>query len=86
MPAISPTPCFYFSSCRRNADLEKNGKSLCRSCAGRLKGREYPLRPPARQPLYEDAREAAEALDMISPRRRKLSARARLRRALLARV
>ena len=62
------TPCFHHSACRRTAEVEKNGKSLCRSCAAQVCGREYPLRTPAREPLYSDDREAAEALGLAAPR------------------
>jgi hypothetical protein len=58
-------PCFYFRSCRGYAEIEKNGKSLCRCCAGRLKGSEFPLRAPSREPLYSKDRDAAVAMDML---------------------
>ncbi len=63
-------PCFYFKSCRRTAHVEKVGKSLCRPCAERLKGREYPPRKPSLRPLYASAQEAREALDMVEGRRK----------------
>ena len=59
------TLCFYWKLCRRHAELEKGGKSVCRRCGQRLRGRAYPLRPPSRQPLYPNARACAEALDMV---------------------
>lgn len=64
------TPCFHYSTCRSVAELEKNGKSLCRRCATRVSGREYPLRTPAREPLYWTNRDVAEALGLAAPRRR----------------
>jgi hypothetical protein len=70
MPNDLLYPCFYFSSCRHNATLEKGGKSLCRSCADRSEGREYPLRPPARAPLYRDDQEVAESLGLPAPRKK----------------
>lgn len=60
-------PCFYFKSCRRRAQIEKHGKSLCRQCAERLKGREYPLRKPSYRPLYINDKEIQEALSMVAP-------------------
>jgi hypothetical protein len=70
MPNDLLYPCFHFSSCRQNATVEKSGKSLCRSCADRLEGREYPLRPPTREPLYKDDQEVSESLDIPVPRRK----------------
>ena len=66
-----PSPCFYWRCCRNLAELEKAGKAVCRACAGRVRGREYPLRSPSRDPLYPALRDAADALDMQEPRRRK---------------
>jgi len=48
--------------------LEKGGKAVCQRCADlRLggRGREYPLRPPARASLYPNGRAAAEAMEML---------------------
>jgi hypothetical protein len=59
------TPCFFWNLCERRAALEKGGRSVCRSCAGRLRGREYPLRIASEESLYLTGRSAAEALDMI---------------------
>lgn len=74
--ACSP-PCFYWKSCRRRAELEKGGKSVCRLCAQRMRGFSYPLRLPSREPLYLNAHAAAEAMDMIEPKRKR---RSRLRK------
>jgi hypothetical protein len=61
----SPPPCFYGRVCGGRAALEKQGKSVCTTCAARLKGLAYPLRAPRRAPLYPSDRAAAEALDMV---------------------
>jgi hypothetical protein len=45
--------------------MEKAGRSVCRGCAGRLRGREYPLRCASEESLYLTGRVAAEALDML---------------------
>ena len=66
---IAKTPCFYWKSCRRFAAVEKQGKSVCRECAERLKGMPYPMRPPTREPLYLTGWELARDLDMIELRR-----------------
>jgi hypothetical protein len=58
-------PCFFWNLCERRAALEKAGRSVCRSCAGRLRGREYPLRGASEDSLYLTGRAAAEALDML---------------------
>jgi hypothetical protein len=63
-PGMS-TPCFFSNLCERRAALEKAGRSVCRACAGRLRGREYPLRGASEQSLYLTGRAAAEALDMV---------------------
>jgi hypothetical protein len=63
-PGMS-TPCFFSNLCARRAALEKAGRSVCRSCAGRLCGREYPLRGASENSLYLTGRAAAEALDML---------------------
>lgn len=46
------------------ADVEKQGKSVCRSCAAGLRGTEYPLREPSREPLYWHPNELVVQLDM----------------------
>jgi hypothetical protein len=60
-PAVPP-PCFFFALCRRAAEVEKCGRSVCRDCAARrLRGREYTLRDPTPEPLYASDRDAADA-------------------------
>jgi len=61
-------PCFFSQVCLRRAAIEKAGRSVCRGCAARLRGVEYPLRDPSLQPLYLTGRDASEALDMIEDR------------------
>jgi hypothetical protein len=58
-------PCFFSHLCKAPAALEKAGRAVCRTCAGRLRGREYPLRGQSEAPLYLTGRAAAEALDML---------------------
>jgi hypothetical protein len=58
-------PCFFWNLCARRAVLEKAGRSVCRGCSGRLRGREYPLRCASEESLYLTGRAAAEALDMV---------------------
>jgi hypothetical protein len=72
-PDGSPPPCFFWKLCRGRAALEKGGKSVCRRCAATLRGREYPLRPPTRQPLYPSGRDAAEAMQMIESNHKRLN-------------
>jgi hypothetical protein len=62
---IAPPPCFFWRLCSQRADMEKAGRSLCRGCAARIRGAEYPLRNASLQPIYLTGREAAEALDMV---------------------
>lgn len=64
-PAPISAPCFFSNLCQGRAALEKAGRSVCRSCAGRLRGREYPLRLASEESLYLTGRSAAEALDMV---------------------
>ena len=59
------TPCFFWNLCARRAAIEKAGRAVCRACAGRLRGREYPLRGACRESLYLTGRAAAEQLDMV---------------------
>ncbi len=61
------SPCFYFNQCRRRAELEKDGKAVCRPCAGSLHGREYPLRTGREALVYQNIWEAARDLDMLEP-------------------
>jgi hypothetical protein len=58
-------PCFFWNLCQRRAAVEKAGRSVCRGCAGRVHGREYPVRIPSEESLYLTGRVAAEALDML---------------------
>jgi hypothetical protein len=58
-------PCFYWTGCGQRAALEKAGRSVCRRCAAKLCGTEYPLRNPSADSLYASDRLAAEALDML---------------------
>lgn len=58
-------PCYFWNLCQRRATVEKAGRSVCRSCAGRLRGNEYPLRGASEESLYLTGRAAAEALDML---------------------
>ena len=62
---VAAPPCFFSQVCVRRATIEKAGRSVCRECAARLRGAEYPLRDPCLQPLYLTGRDAGEALDMI---------------------
>lgn len=62
------SPCFFWNLCERHAAIEKAGRSVCRACAARLRGREYPLRAASREALYLTGRAAAEALDMLEER------------------
>ncbi|HZP33934.1 MAG TPA: hypothetical protein VFB23_11300 [Candidatus Acidoferrales bacterium] len=65
LQACASTPCFFWNLCETRAALEKAGRSVCHACAGRLRGREYPLRGESQAPLYLTGRAAAEALDMV---------------------
>lgn len=60
-----PPPCFFWNVCARPAAMEKAGRAVCCECAARLRGAEYPLRPPTTESLYLTGRAAAEALDML---------------------
>lgn len=42
----SDNACYYFAACGQHAELEKGGRMVCRGCAPRVQGTEYPLRPP----------------------------------------
>ena len=63
--AFAPSPCFFSRLCGAPAAMEKAGRSVCRACAQRLRGVEYPLRCVPTAPLYLTGRLAAEALDML---------------------
>jgi hypothetical protein len=58
-------PCFYWRVCLQRAAVEKTGRSVCRGCANRLRGLEYPVRHPSLQPIYLTGRTISEELDMI---------------------
>jgi hypothetical protein len=62
--AAGAVPCFFWPDCQNRAEVEKVGKSVCRSCAAALRGTEYPLREPTLRPLYRSGFECAEACDM----------------------
>jgi hypothetical protein len=66
---LVPPPCFNFALCGARAALEKRGRAVCRACAAKLAGREYPLRAPSKRNLYRSVIEMVEALDMYEPRR-----------------
>jgi len=51
--------------------MEKNGKSVCTECAGRLKGIPYPLRPPTPNPLYASDAELKRALAIGAEKEKK---------------
>ncbi len=72
-------PCFHFARCRRHAELEKQGKSLCRACAPLHRGREYPLRLSTAESLYASGRQLARQLEMIEPGRKGLNCGGRRR-------
>lgn len=57
-------PCFFHRDCGGMAEVEKQGKAVCRCCATGLKGIEYPLRAPSREPLYPMPEELVKQLDM----------------------
>jgi len=61
----SAPPCFYWNHCGQRATIEKGGRSVCRHCADKLRGAEYPLRNPCAESLYASSQLAAEALDML---------------------
>ncbi len=44
--------CFFHHLCAGVAELEKQGKTVCRACASAMKGVEYPLRVPSIAPLF----------------------------------
>jgi hypothetical protein len=73
--AIS-TPCFFWNLCQRRAALEKAGRAVCRACADRLCGREYPLRLASKESLYLTGQVATEALDMVDESEREICSRA----------
>ena len=62
---IAAPPCFFSQVCLRRSAIEKAGRSVCRGCAERLRGVEYPLRDPSLQPIYLTGRTICEDLDMV---------------------
>jgi hypothetical protein len=69
--AHAAPPCFFHRHCGQIAEVEKQGKSLCRPCAAAIAADEFPLRPPAREPLYWSAEELVRQLGMETPRLRR---------------
>ncbi len=61
---VEAYPCFFHRDCGGRAEVEKQGKGVCRECAAHLKGNEYPLRKPCRGPLYPNVRELILQLEM----------------------
>lgn len=68
---FSAPPCFFHRDCSGIAAVEKQGKAVCRACADGLKGTEYPLRAPSREPLYRRAEELVLQLEMKEGRRKR---------------
>jgi hypothetical protein len=68
---FSAPPCFFHRDCGATAEVEKQGKSVCRPCAGGLAGTAYPLREPSREPLYGKPEELVLQLDMKEPKRKR---------------
>lgn len=64
-------PCFFQQECGGTAEIEKQGKAVCRPCAVRIKGAEYPLRAPSREPLYPVPEELARQLGMHAGKARR---------------
>jgi hypothetical protein len=62
-------PCFFHRDCGGVAEIEKQGKAVCRACAGGLSGVQYPLREPSREPLYSKPEELVLQLEMKEGRR-----------------
>src|SRR3989442_8836206 len=52
---FQPPPCFYFASCGRKAEVEKQGKSLCRKGTDRLEWLPDPLRQTISSPPCDNA-------------------------------
>jgi hypothetical protein len=61
---IEAYPCFFHRDCGGTAEVEKQGKSVCKGCAARINGSEYPLRKPCREPLYPNVRDLILQLGM----------------------
>ena len=70
LPAFAQ-PCFFHRDCRSTAQVEKQGKAVCRACAQGLKGAEYSLRAPSREPLYRKPEELVLQLEMKEGRRKR---------------
>ncbi|MDE3136893.1 MAG: hypothetical protein KGL59_09990 [Acidobacteriota bacterium] len=66
---FSAPPCFFHRDCGGVAEVEKQGKAICRACASGLSGVEYPLRKPSREPLYSKPEELVLQLEMKEGRR-----------------
>lgn len=64
-------PCFFHRDCGGTAEMEKQGKALCRNCAATINGVEYPLRAPSREPLYRVPEELAKQLGMWEGKRKR---------------
>lgn len=64
-------PCFFHGECGGTAEIEKQGKAVCRPCAMRIKGVEYPLRAPSREPLYPVPEELERQLGMHAGKARR---------------
>ena len=58
------TPCFFHRRCGNVAVTEKQGKTLCRSCANSISAEEFPLRAPTREPLYRSTEDLVRQLGM----------------------
>ncbi|HVB35387.1 MAG TPA: hypothetical protein VNJ52_13585 [Patescibacteria group bacterium] len=59
--------CFFHRHCGNAADVEKQGKMLCRRCATAIPAEEFPLRAPTREPLYRSADDLVRQLGMELP-------------------
>jgi hypothetical protein len=68
---FSAPPCFFHRDCGGTAEIEKQGKAVCRSCARGLNGVEYPLREPSCEPLYSKPEELVLQLEMKEGRRKR---------------
>jgi len=60
-----PPPCFGFRKCARRAEMEKGGRAVCRECAAKMRGAEYPLRKPGRDSLAASILLEIDSLEMI---------------------
>jgi len=70
LPAFAQ-PCFFHRDCGSTAEVEKQGKAVCRACARGLNGAEYSLRAPNREPLYRKPEELVLQLEMKEGRRKR---------------